>query len=116
MLEADLPARPTGFWANYLKGGIFSVMARRADRSKVVRMDDTGFETMAGSRFAWGDIASVDRTAYTVFGAQAFETVRLRVRQGEWLTLPLAEAKNAAALLAFFLEHAPRKPADGRVY
>jgi hypothetical protein len=116
MLEADMPRRRSGFWANYLRGGVFSLLARRADRSKVTRMDEAGFATMNGVRYAWSDIASIDRTAYTVFGADAFETVRLRVRQGGLLTLPLSEAKNGSELLAYLLEHAPRAPSDGRLY
>ena len=111
-----MPRRRQGFWANYLRGGIFSVLARRADRSKVTRMDEAGFATMNGKCYAWSDIASVDRTAYTVLGTQAFETVYLRVRQGGHLKLPLSEAKNAAELLAFFLAHVPRAPSNGRLY
>jgi hypothetical protein len=108
MLEAVLPPRPRGFWANYLKGGVFALLARRADRFKITRMDEAGFSSMAGRTYAWADIMMVDRTLYTLLGAKALETVHIRVRQGDRLTLPLSEANNAAELLDYFLQHAPR--------
>jgi len=107
MIEAALPPRPKTLLGAYLKGGIFALWSRARDRT-ITRMDETGFTTARGRAFRWSDIAMVDRTVYTMFGADAFESVHVHVQQGELLSLPLAQAKNAPDLLAYFLRYAPR--------
>ncbi len=107
MIEAALPPRPKTLLAAYLKGGLFGLLARTSDRT-ITQLDETGFSTAGGRRFAWGDIEMIDRTIYTLFGADGFQTVHLRTRQGAYLTLPLAKAGNARELLEYFLRHAPR--------
>ena len=87
--------------------GLYPLLRRMGEGHFIRRMDETGFETRAGKRFAWNDVRRVQRTLGKVQGVALSDELVLFTDQGR-ASLPTWRAGNAEGAVDYLLRHAPR--------
>ena len=87
--------------------GLYPLLRRMGEKHFIRRMDEAGFETRDGRRFAWSDVRRVQRTVGKVQGVALSDELILFTDRGR-ASLPAWRAGNAEAAVDYLLRHAPR--------
>ena len=109
MVEVQLRPGVHGciFWPlAILSFGLVPLAMRLGERHFIARMDEQGFETRGGARFAWSDVQRVQRTVGKVQGVQMSDELIVFTGKGR-ASLPSWRISNGEESLAYFLAHAP---------
>lgn len=92
--------------------GLVLVITRLAERSFVRSMDETGFITRGGKRFAWAQVTGIRREQTTLNGQLASDALRLSSPRGTAF-LPLSRTDEPAKLWEYALQHLPASVGRG---
>ena len=109
MVEVQLRPGVHGciFWPlAILSLGLVPLAMRLGERHFIARMDEAGFETRGGTRFAWSDVERVQRTVGKVQGVQMSDELIVYTKRGR-ASLPSWRIVNGEDALSYFLAHAP---------
>jgi len=90
--------------------GLYPLLRRMGEQHFIRRMDEEGFETRGGARFAWSEVRRVQRTVGKVQGVALSDELILFTDRGR-ASLPTWRAANAEAAVDYLLRHAPRTEA-----
>jgi hypothetical protein len=86
--------------------GLIPWMFRRMENRFIARMDETGFETRGGKRFAWTEVKSVRRVQGKMNGNVLSDELHVETTRGT-LSLPMWRAENAAAAREYLMRQLP---------
>jgi len=86
--------------------GLIPLVMRMGERHFIARMDEHGFETRGGARYAWSDIARVQRTVGKVQGVKMSDELLVFTGKGR-VSLPSRRIVNGEEATSYFLAHAP---------
>ena len=87
--------------------GLYPLLRKMGEGHFIKRMDEAGFETRAGRRFAWSDVRRVQRNVGKVQGVALSDELLLFTDRGR-ASLPTWRTDNAEAAVEYLLRHAPR--------
>ena len=86
--------------------GLYPLLRKMGEGHFIARMDEGGFETRAGKRFAWSDVRRIQRTIGKVRGVALSDELILVTDRGR-ASLPTWRAGNAEAAAEYLLRHLP---------
>ena len=90
--------------------GLYPLLRKMGEGHFIRRMDEAGFETPGGKRFAWSEVRRVQRMVGKVQGVALSDELILFTDRGR-ASLPAWRAANAEAAVDYLLRHAPRSEA-----
>ena len=87
--------------------GLYPLLRPRMERHFIARMDDTGFETRAGKRFAWQDVELIRHVVNEVKGARVSDEYLVWTSKGR-SSLPVWRATHPNEALDYLIQRAPQ--------
>jgi hypothetical protein len=87
--------------------GTYPLLRPLMERHFIASMDDAGFETRAGKRFAWADVEQIKHLVGEVKGARVSDEYGVWTSKGR-STLPVWRATQPKEVLDYLIQHAPQ--------
>jgi hypothetical protein len=90
--------------------GLYPLLRKMGEGHFIKRMDESGFETRAGKRFAWSEVRRIQRHVGKVRGVSLSDELILFTDRGR-ASLPTWRAGNPEAAAQYLLSRAPEPQA-----
>jgi hypothetical protein len=94
-------------FASVMSLGIYPLLRPLMERHFIARMDDEGFETRAGKRYAWADVERIKHVIQEVKGSKVSDEYLVWTSKDR-TTLPVWRATQPTEALDYLIQRAPQ--------